>query len=504
MNKGFCCLLLVVCALQSCHKHSNDVLPVAALATDKVSITFSDTAISVDSFTISSHIRWNVSTDAMSGNWLHLSTAGGEGNEKIYVTVSKNNTADARRGVIIITADITEEAIQPVVLQVTQKKDDAVDAIRNVYGGPGADGFAGVVKLGDGTFIAVGNAAQQGGDVEKTGIWMVKTDPTGKILWQKTLPGTGKVSVVMAVHSRSFLVVANTAATDNVPGGYGMSDAWVAKVGLDGEVIWQKTFGGILNDKLYAAYEAADGYVLAGSKEINNRLGNKYQDGWVVRLDVDGNLVWERTLGGTGEDILYGIAGGQEGEYVLCGQSTSSDDGGVTRNNGDYDGWIVKLIEGGDVVWESAYGEEMADNFQAIFPSANGGYVVAGAKAGRGWIAKVGEDGLLVWQTTPANKGEGQLNCIIGTAYGYTAGGSASGLDSGKGGTDGWVVTVDDNGNVGTQKLLGGSGMDSIAAIIPNETEYSLTLLGTTASNDKEVIGAHGDYDAWMMKFDLK
>ena len=146
-------------------------------------------------------------------------------------------------------------------------------------------------------------------------------------------------------------------------------------------LIWQKALGGTSIDVAYAITASADGgYVVAGHTLSNNGdvTGNHGSyDYWVVKLNAAGNILWQKALGGTGNDIAHAITASADGGYVVAGY-TASNDGDVTGYHGGNDYWVVKLDAAGNILWQKALGGTGSDVAQAITASADGGYVVAG------------------------------------------------------------------------------------------------------------------------------
>src|SRR5690606_16379064 len=132
----------------------------------------------------------------------------------------------------------------------------------------------------------------------------------------------------------------------DIPRNQGGYDAWVARLDADGTLVGMMTLGGSLADGAAAVRQASDGgYVVAGytlSNDGDVGFNHGGQDGWVVKLDADGGIAWNRTLGGSGSDGVYAVDQAFDGGFVVAGSTTSSD-GDVAGNRGGYDCWAVKL-----------------------------------------------------------------------------------------------------------------------------------------------------------------
>ncbi|MFA6060884.1 MAG: hypothetical protein WC756_21985, partial [Taibaiella sp.] len=132
---------------------------------------------------------------------------------------------------------------------------------------------------------------------------------------------------------------------------------------------WQKTIGGSGADVLFAMVQTPDnGYIvggysasnISGEKTANNKGGNDY---WLLKLDSTGNIQWQKTIGGNGEDILSDISLCEDGGYIVSGTSTSGINGDKTDTCRDDPGsflggdlWLLRLSSTGNILWQKTYG----------------------------------------------------------------------------------------------------------------------------------------------------
>ncbi|MGB7394284.1 MAG: hypothetical protein WA913_07825 [Pricia sp.] len=194
---------------------------------------------------------------------------------------------------------------------------------------------------------------------------------------------------------------------------HGVGEFWGTKIDPNGNLQFRGYFGGTNNDRAHAVVPSDDGgFVLSGFTEsddfdISNTRGS--YDFWVVKVDNNGNLVWERSFGGTGIEISQDIARTDDGGYVITG-NTFSDDTDVSKNNGESDVWLVKIDATGDLVWEKTYGGTRFDAAQGVTASKDGGFIMVGnskssdmdsdSNAGENdiWAIKTDRNGEIVWQ----------------------------------------------------------------------------------------------------------
>lgn len=211
---------------------------------------------------------------------------------------------------------------------------------------------------------------------------------SAQITWQRTYGGFSldRGNSVHALPDGNFFVAGSTGSF-----GAGSSDVYVLMLDPQGEVLWSKTYGGAGVDRASKVIQAEDdGFLLVG---LTSSLGAGGYDGYVLRITNGGEVVWERTFGGEGWDILHGVCRSHDGGYLLAGETYSSphDDG---------DAWLLKLDVTGEMQWKRTYGNNEYDCFNAVSPIV-GGYILAGATTQAGdqdaWLVKVNEDGDVEW-----------------------------------------------------------------------------------------------------------
>ena len=150
----------------------------------------------------------------------------------------------------------------------------------------------------------------------------------------------------------------------DVFGNHGGLDFWILKLDFLGTVKWKKVYGGSDNDRPNSIKQTTDGgFVVAGHTLSNNGnvSGNHgYYDAWVLKLDSIGIIQWQKTLGGTDWEEASDIEQTTDGGYILVGWSSSTD-GDVSQNHGSLDYWIVKLDYAGNIQWQKSYGGSNED-----------------------------------------------------------------------------------------------------------------------------------------------
>jgi PKD repeat protein len=264
------------------------------------------------------------------------------------------------------------------------------------------------------------------------------------------------------------VVAGATASRDgNVSGNHGSRDLWVVGLDVSGNLLWQRCLGGSGDDEGYSVQQTADGgYVVAGGTASNDGdvSGNHGgRDLWVVGLDGSGNPLWQRCLGGSKDECAQSIQQTADGGYVVAGQATSPDgDVGGTHGKLNYsDYWVVKLDHSGNPSWKRCLGGRYIDEARSIQQTADGGYVVAG--------------------------------------YSYSDDGDATGNHGNT--KDFWVVKLDSSGSLSWQRSLGGFKNEE-ASSVSQTADGGYITAGYTESHDSDVIGKHGARDIWVVRLD--
>src|SRR5690606_24475385 len=153
----------------------------------------------------------------------------------------------------------------------------------------------------------------------------------------------------------------------------------------DPSIIWQKTMGGNAMDVVYSLKTTNDGGFILGGYSYSNASGEKSEnsrggaDGWIVKTDASGTIVWDKTIGGSGDDFLTSLHETQDGGFIVGMGSNSNISGEKTENSrGGLDYWILKLDNSGNIEWQKTYGGAQPDFDAHVFQTAEGGYFVSG------------------------------------------------------------------------------------------------------------------------------
>jgi hypothetical protein len=168
---------------------------------------------------------------------------------------------------------------------------------------------------------------------------VVKTDELLNIEWTKVYGDNGNASFTnIILTDDGFMCVGFNLTSSN------SYDGVVINFSADGDVIWEKTFGGADWDFFHDCHLASDGYIICG-ETYNETFGGT--DGWLLKLDFDGNLLWEKRLGSENDETFNSIDEFVNGDLVL---------GGDMENDDIQQMWIVKTNSSGDLIHENFFG----------------------------------------------------------------------------------------------------------------------------------------------------
>ncbi|RMG88550.1 MAG: hypothetical protein D6714_00520, partial [Bacteroidetes bacterium] len=402
-----------------------------------------------------------------------------------------------------------------------------LETVWSLHFGGGEDDIANqIIETSDGHFVVVGQSKSSDGDLSgnsgEEDFWVLKLDTLGQVVWQRNYggPGSDKAGSVAETPAGDYLVAGSSLSVGgDVGNNYGEEDAWLVKLSPDGQILWEKNYGGSANENIEEVRVAQDGGILLiGYSESNDGDvgGNNGDfDFWMVKLDADGNLVWSHHYGGSAADWGYRVRETQSGELVVAG-STFSSNGDVSDNKGFYDFWVFKTDAGGNMLWERnfggiteerAYALELAENEDIIVAgtSISGDGDVGGNNGGNdAWFIRLSPDGDLLWSRNYGGIQEDRSFSIAPTLDGgfVSAGISRSSnadVANNYGAKDGWIVKLDANGNLEWEKNYGGTNEDRLFEIRQTRNRGFIAC-GFSFSDDIDLPGNNGGRDFWVLK----
>lgn len=403
---------------------------------------------------------------------------GGNGNDYGYSIIKTNDGGFLLSGrTTSSNGDITQ---QKGGIDMWVAKLDATGAIQwqKSYGGNADELSVAAAATPDGGYVLTGyTLSNNNGDVGQnhgnTDFWVIKINGTGTLQWQKTLGGTGDDRPnAITVTNEGRIAVTGYSMSNNgdVGANKGGQDLWVMLLDNgNGNFLWKKNFGGTGDEVGKAIVPAPNGGVYVGATTTSNNNGDVgpskgSKDFWVLHLDRNLSIVWQKTFGGSNIEELNALTPGPNNTLIAAGSTKSNNNGDVGALKGGEDMWIVQInATTGALGWQKIYGGVNIEVAKGIISRANGDIVVAGYTysnnsldvpanhgAGEFWILGLNGTGGLAWSKTMGGDNEDLAHAIAESADGFIISGSTLTHNSGdvgasKGNSDMWVVKFKDN-----------------------------------------------------------
>lgn len=346
---------------------------------------------------------------------------------------------------------------------------------QKTYGGTGDDRGQSLISTLDGGYVVLGYSNSSDGDRSENfgtyDFWVLKLDSVGDIIWEKSFgfPGVDRGYKIIATTDGGFLA---TGVLDvSASNGQGNSktksikhaggDYWAIKLDANGEKVWSQFYGGTFTDTAYDIVETPEqDYIIIGSSDsedvdISNNKGA--YDFWVVKVSSSGDLIWEKSFGGSQIDEAWSIIAMRDGNYLITGEARSNDQD-ITTNNGAADIFVLKIDTNGTIIWQKTIGGASFEASRGISKTSDGGYIISGNSRS--------QDGDIT-----ENKGQ----------------------------NDALVLKLDANANIEWHKTIGGSYVD-LAFDAIELSDGSIIAVGESSSTDQDISSNKGFSDLLMFK----
>ncbi len=326
---------------------------------------------------------WLIKTDA-NGNPQWNKTYGGTGFDEAKSLIQTNE------GGYAIAGSTSSYGAGNLDFWLVKTNSNGVTLWNKTYGGIGVDYAFSVIQTGDGGYALAGVLDPNVSDNRV--FWLVKTDSIGKAQWNKTYDEayndkgaqsyTDEAHCVIQTANGGYAIAGNSVF---YAGGFAfLSDFWLVKTDAAGNAQWNKTYGEQGDDGVWSVVETVDGeYALAGTTDMFP-YGTGNQDFWLVKTDGSGNAKWNKTYGGSSNDIGSSMVQTGDGGYAIAG---STDSFGA----GSYDFWLVRTDADGNALWNNTYGGTGVDGANSVIATTDGGYAIAG------YTESYGADGQDFW-----------------------------------------------------------------------------------------------------------
>jgi hypothetical protein len=354
---------------------------------------------------------------------------------------------------------------------------------QKTYGGTNTDNPTCVLPTGDGGFV-FGGSSFSGVSGNKTSTnsgdydcWLFKLDANGEKLWDRCYGGTNTEScgsIVQTTPDGGFFVMGisfSKASGTKTSTNYGGSDGWLLKLDADGNKVWDQSYGGTNLDGLSKLVVRGDGGLLMGGSSMSGASGNKTSsqigvfDAWLVRLDAGGNKLWDASLGGTSSDGVGSMQNCRDNGVIFAGTSSSPVSGTKSSANyGSGDFWLVKLDSSETQQWDKSFGGSLNDSVACVRQTSDDGFLIGGTSS----------------SPISGNK--------TGTNYG---------------GDDYWVVRTDSSGAKLWEASFGGATNDTLRSL--ELTDDGGCILGgnsLSGISGNKTSPNYGGTDIWIVKLD--
>jgi len=258
---------------------------------------------------------------------------------------------------------------------------------------------------------------------------------------------------------------------------------------------WESTFAKSAYDRPYGITSNSMGELLLCGSTWND--SNRTYEGTIIKMDFQGNKIWQKVFGYGNTDILNSIATVPSGGYVAAGYTDS-------KGAGSDDFWVIKIDERGNLLWEKTYGDKFEDKAENIFVTKSGELIVSGSKMTvssstiEGWVLKLTADGEKIWDKQFGGHFRSRAFAAAELNDKYIIAGSMEPLNEEKYKEDkGQVIALDQNGNKVWEKIFGGAEEDWFNDVLVTK-QNEIMLAGLTRSKGK------GSEDFWVMKLNEK
>jgi hypothetical protein len=328
-----------------------------------------------------------------------------------------------------------------------------------------------------------------------------------------------------------FMLAGSTSSQGSWVGNHGSSDVWIVQIDYQASELWAKCFGGSENDVAFSIIKSSDScYVICGftySRDSDiaiNHSAIDSCDAWLFKIDKSGNLLWEKTYGGSRDEIAYDVIETDDHGFLLCGL-TGSNDGQVAGNHGPNDLWIIKTDSTGNLLWQKCLGGTGGDYASRVIALNNRYYISGTSFSNDGdvtgnhpsnfnpnvpsydaWIICIDSSGQLQWEKSLGGGGNEEGNdLIVYNNYLFAACTTRSDDGDVTGGynndPDYWIVQLDTNGNLINNFCYGGNNNDYLNSLyIENNVLYAA---GSSTSDDRDVNRNLGATDYWIFAISL-
>jgi hypothetical protein len=312
---------------------------------------------------------------------------------------------------------------------------DGKETGERLIGSPDFDWLTSMIATRDRGLVLTGSRSDK--QITRSSGWVVRLDSKADELWRHEFDagdpkGTSGLTSIDEMPDGGFIAVGSTTVKSA-----GQYDGWLLRLDKDGKLVWQKAVGGAEEDALFSVAALPDGGAIA-----TGAYGADGQ-GWLLRVDGKGETVWEKRYGGVGYDVFNAIVRHAGGGFVAMG---------TTRSKGPAGGaaWVMRLDEKGEPAWERLLTPVKGATANSVLALADGGLLIAGGSivepglgnaTERAWLARLAPDGAVLWTKVFDAPGDENLFSAVALPDGGFA---VAGFSAAKGAGEGdiWVLRL--------------------------------------------------------------
>lgn len=374
--------------------------------------------------------------------------------------------------------------------------------------------------------------------------WMIKTDLSGDLVWEKIFGGSGDEGAIkiLSLNDGDFAVICGSNSSDGDIGEDPYPESlnyWIVRVNGFGDILWDSVFGGNCIDQVRGGTLTTDGNIVAfgftcsDDGDISNYFGN--WDIWMIKVDPEGNKIWDFTMGTFDSDISDAIIETSDLGFLISSGSIPTTGGNIecVPHNENAEIVLFKLDSVANIEWQQCYGgsdhESVLDMIEIEdgYLLANVGYTNDGDLTESGyhlgydnfgnqtsdiWLLKLDITGEIVWSKCYGGTKNDAPRRVFQTeddgfiVFGRTESfdGDVQGNHSNEPGwSDIWVIKISSNGDLIWQQCLGGNGNEIIESGVVDNGDGSYVIASQIFDfNSGQVAcpNTNGSYQAWLIK----
>jgi Secretion system C-terminal sorting domain len=346
------------------------------------------------------------------------------------------------------------------------------------FGGTKDDIATSIARTSNNEYLILGSTLSIDGDAAfngtNGGLLLIRLTETGTVVYKKVLAG-GNASAgftyspantfskpVVKILDDQKIVIGASRASATLP--FTLFDFYIGVFTPTADPLWSNTYGGTQEDYLFDFIKTADGgYALCGGTlsfpEQFPGAGQGFVDMAIIKIDMNGKLLWKKAWGGKSFDMLYSIVEIPATKILYAVGESSSAEGVLGATRGEKDAIVMKLDNNGAVLSTKHFGGIEDDGFFHVMASTDGFLYFSGATASK------------VDLLTPKSSS-----------------------------ADAWVLSVKESSfETNFQFLLGGADADQLRQSILPSSKKGLVLIGNARSSDGDINLNRGQTDFWLI-----